>query len=120
MASTTGIGRMGEKMARDFLEKKGYRIVTCNYRGGGGEIDIIASTQDSLIFVEVKTARTKAFGNPETWVDEKKQERIGNVAEHYLYENQIDGIDCRFDVVAVTMQHGRAEIKHFENAFSLY
>jgi putative endonuclease len=118
MASTSKTGRLGEGLARQFLEKKGYRIVTSNYRGGGGEIDIIAATPDSLVFVEVKTARTKAFGAPETWVDEKKQEQIGNVAEHYLFEHQLDDVDCRFDIVTVTMLDGRAEIKHFENAFN--
>lgn len=106
-------------MAARHLRNKGYQILERNYRWARGEIDIVARKDDMLVFVEVKTARGATFGPPETWVDQRKQQQIGQVAEHYLQEKQIKGVDCRFDVVAVTAQGKEWKINHIENAFWL-
>lgn len=109
----------GEQMAARYLQKMNYHIVEKNYRWGRGEIDIIAEKDNTLIFVEVKTARNESFGAPESWVDKRKQTQIGHVAQQYLMEKEIDNMDCRFDVVAITAQDQQWDIQHIENAFWL-
>lgn len=117
--TTQNVGRLGEDMAAEFLRKKSYTIVQRNFRFARGEIDIVASKDNVLIFVEVKTARGKAFGAPELWVDERKQKQIGMVAEKYLQETGAGDQDCRFDVIAIDLNETEPEIRHIENAFWL-
>jgi putative endonuclease len=113
------IGKLGEEMAAQYLRDKAYQILERNYRWARGEIDIVAKKDNMLIFVEVKTAQRDTFGPPETWVDRRKQQQIGQVAERYLQDKEIEGMDCRFDVVAVTFQGKAWKINHIENAFWL-
>ncbi|MFQ5753648.1 MAG: YraN family protein [bacterium] len=113
------IGTLGEDMAAQYLEKQHYTIIERNYRWARGEIDIVAQKDDILIFVEVKTARGGTFGSPLTWVDVRKQHQLGQVAEHYLQEKEIEDMDCRFDVVAINAHGKQWKIQHIENAFWL-
>ena len=117
--SRKNVGTLGEDIAAKFLQEKAYDIVQRNYRWARGEIDIIARQDNILVFVEVKTARGNSFGPPENWVDQRKQEQIGRVAEKYLQDNEINGMDCRFDVIAVELQGSKYQIRHIENAFWL-
>lgn len=117
--SSRSLGQQGEEIAAKFLTKNGYQVVTRNYRWARGEIDIVARKRNMLVFVEVKTARARTFGAPETWVDERKQQQIGQVALRYLQEKEIDEMDCRFDVVAVTFYDNQWRVRHIENAFWL-
>ena len=117
--SRKNIGNLGEEIATKFLQEKAYNIVQRNYRWARGEIDIIARQDNVLVFVEVKTARGNSFGPPENWVDQRKQEQVGMVAEKYLQENGINGMECRFDVIAVELQGTKHQIRHIENAFWL-
>ncbi len=113
------LGQQGEELAARYLQAKNYRILERNYRRARGEIDIVAQQDDTLVFVEVKTARSDSFGPPAAWVDAKKQAQLGQVALHYLQENEIENMDCRFDVVAIHARSGKWEIQHIENAFWL-
>jgi len=119
LTGKTSFGRTGERLAADYLISVGMRIVERNFRVREGEIDLIAMDEGTLVFVEVKSGRTEAFGEPETWVDARKQRQIGRVAASYLQLKQLEDIDCRFDVVAVTFMQGKPHIKHIENAFWL-
>lgn len=113
------LGKLGEDMAADHLLQKSYQILDRNYRWARGEIDIVARKDNTLVFVEVKTARGIKFGAPETWVDERKQQQVGQVAERYLQERGIEDLDCRFDVIAVQAQGKEWKIRHIKNAFWL-
>ena len=113
------VGETGERLAAQFLQQKGYTILEQNYYVRGGEIDIVAQNDDTLVFVEVKCARSHAFGPPETWVDERKQQRLGLASDIYLQRNDIEDMDCRFDVIAVDLSHNPPTIRHLENAFWL-
>jgi len=113
------IGKLGEEVAARYLQGKNYKIIDRNYRWARGEIDLVASKDDTLVFVEVKTARGNNFGPPETWVNERKRLQLGKVAERYLQEKEIDGVNCRFDVVAVWAQGPAWKVHHIENAFWL-
>lgn len=106
-------GDVGEISAVDFLKKKGYRILICNYKTKFGEIDIIAQDKHVIVFVEVKRRSTLAYGRPIEAVDFKKQQKIRKVAEFYLMIKKNPYADCRFDVIEIL----GSEINHHVNAF---
>ncbi|NIA30552.1 MAG: YraN family protein [Actinobacteria bacterium] len=111
------LGKRGEDLAEKYLSDGGMKILVRNYRAGHGEIDIIAKDGNSLVFVEVKSSMSYAFGPPETWVDRRKQQNMIRVAEAWLEENQIKDVDCRFDVVAIHFAKHPPYINHIKDAF---
>ena len=116
------IGDRGETIASDFLAKKNYEILARQFRYRNGEIDIVAKSDKVLVFVEVKTADlsrtgTSAYGDPETWLDVKKQKFLRKSAEYYMLKNKMGEIDCRFDLIAVRIYADHEDINHIENAF---
>jgi putative endonuclease len=111
------LGRRGERLAVDFLKKKGYRIVETNYRTRRGEIDIVCEQGDCLVLVEVKTRRSLAFGQPEEAVDRRKRKKMLDTAARYLALNPSSRrADCRFDVIAI-FGNTRRTLRHIEDAF---
>lgn len=112
------LGQSGEKLAALFLKKKGYKIIEKNYRSRFGEIDIIARDRKCLVFIEVKTRSSAAFGTPATSVDYRKQQQISKTAHAYLLDKQMADCDTRFDVVGITLQGTqRPQVELFINAF---
>jgi putative endonuclease len=109
-------GNEGEQLAADFLTKNGFEIVERNYRHKRSEIDLIIKRTNWLIFVEVKTRTSDAFGHPEEFVDRKKARKILEGAENYMYENNWQG-NVRYDIVAVTIADSVPHIVHIEDAF---
>lgn len=107
------LGRTGEKIAIEFLKKRGYNIIEKNYKTRIGEIDIIATDKDAIVFVEVKTRKSDAFGHGAEAVDNRKQEKYFKVAAEYLQKNDKADVPCRFDVIE--LQDGK--INHIQNAF---
>ena len=95
--------RLGESEARKRLESMGYRTVVTNYRTRLGEIDIIARHGSQLVFVEVKTRRTRAFGFPEESITAAKAGRLAAAAQTYLAREGLRGADWRIDVVAIEL-----------------
>lgn len=115
------IGKIGEEIAVNFLKENGYEILIRNYRfGKSGEIDIIIKDpwKNQLVFVEVKTRANLEFGEPEYGVTSSKIKQIRKLASAYFYEKEIAECDCRFDVIAVSLQ-GKLppKINHIVNAF---
>ncbi len=84
MAQHITTGANGEKLAAGFLQQKGFIIMHTNWRHKNWEIDIIASENNVLHFIEVKTRRSKKFGNPEDDVSRKKIINLINASEEYL------------------------------------
>jgi putative endonuclease len=76
-------GILGEKLAKDFLERRDYRVVDTNYHCPEGEIDIVAKHKDCLVFVEVRTRKKLEFGSLEESITSAKKERIKAAAYHY-------------------------------------
>ena len=109
-------GNEGEQMAANFLIAKGFEIVVRNYRYKQCEIDLIMKKSNWLIFVEVKTRSSSAFGHPEEALDWKQEQRILEAAENYTYEINWQG-NVRYDVVAISLQYQPPEIVHIEDAF---
>jgi putative endonuclease len=101
-------GILGEKLARDFLEKRGYHIIETNYRCPHGEIDIIAKHKDSLVFIEVRAKRSPEFGSPEESITPAKREKIRATAYHYQQTHENLPPLWHIDFVAVELdQRGK-------------
>jgi len=113
-------GILGEKLAKDFLEKQGYHILQTNYRCPEGEIDIIARHKDYLVFIEVRAKRSLEFGSPEESITQTKMERLITVAYHYQQDHDNLPPLWRIDVVAIELdQKGKPlRIELIENAVS--
>jgi putative endonuclease len=109
-------GSNGENLAAEFLVKKGFTIVARNYRWDKAEIDLIVRRDNWLIFVEVKTRNSNAYGEPESFVDDFKGRLIYKAAEAYIFSTDWQG-HVRFDVVSVKPAPV-PEIVHFEDAIN--
>ena len=111
-------GILGEKLAKDFLRKRGYRVLETNYRCPQGEIDIVARHKDSLVFIEVRAKKSLEFGSPEESITPVKRERMRATAYHYRQNHEDLPPLWRIDVVAVELdQKGKpARIELIENA----
>jgi len=96
-------GIQGEKIARDFLKKRGYHILETNYRCPQGEIDIIARHKDYLAFIEVRTKRSLNFGSPEESITRTKKERLKTTALQYRQSHHNLPPLWRIDVVAIEL-----------------
>ena len=83
------------------MRGRGYRIACTNYSCPRGELDIVATDGEDLVFVEVKTRASNAYGEASAAVTPEKQRRIIAAAEHYLAANPTE-LGVRFDVVAIT------------------
>jgi len=120
------LGRQGEALAAEYLISQGYQILERNVRTLYGEIDLIACQpagapgvrSATLVFVEVKTRSSSAYGYPEESVTTSKQIHLIQSAQAYLQDHPEKAGDWRIDVIAVRISRsgGKPEIKHFENA----
>ncbi len=114
------LGDLGEKLAKNFLKKKGYRILETNFRCPQGEIDIVAQQNDYLVFAEVRTKSSTNFGSPEESITRAKRDKLITLALCYLSSHKGLASLWRIDVVAVELdQAGKASnIELIENAVS--
>ena len=108
-------GNEGEDKACEYLKKRGYKILARNYAAKTGEIDIIASLRNALIFVEVKTRADNAYGGALAAVGAAKQDKITKTAINYIKENKPRFDAVMFDIITLT--GGRLE--HIKNAFAV-
>ena len=111
--TTSALGAEKERLARRFLEAKGLRLVTANYRCRLGEIDLVMHAQTILVFVEVRFRRSSRFGSPAETVGLRKRQRLIGAARHYLQQHRYT-LPCRFDVVAID---GQDVIDWIQDAF---
>ncbi len=113
------LGPMGERIAAEYLQKLGYRILARGHRQKLGEIDLIALDGSVLVFVEVKTWSQGIVGESAGAVNQKKQERLTRAALIYLKKRGLLEHPSRFDVIAITILHpnSQPEVRHFKNAF---
>ncbi len=114
------LGAWGEDQAVEYLRQQGMKIIERNFRTPVGEIDIIARHKSVLLFVEVKTRRSNAFGTPQEAVGQRKQRQLIRTAHWYFQNHKNIKLQPRFDVVAILCQSdGTALITHLPDAFSL-
>ena len=116
------LGAEGESRAAAFLTRRGYRIVARNVRAGGVEIDIVALRGRLVVFVEVKTRRSRSFGPPEAAVDARKQARLVRGARAWLQAHRGLARSTRFDVIICEPasredSSGGWRLRHLKGAF---
>lgn len=113
-------GAIGEITAARFLREKGYTIVCSNYRSRLGEIDIVATKDNYIVFAEVKTRRQDALYAPREAVTDAKQRRLIQTASIYMSKYPTT-LQPRFDVVEVvtesTSDFKLVEINHILGAY---
>ncbi|MCA0426289.1 MAG: YraN family protein [Bacteroidetes bacterium] len=114
-SSTKEVGKKGEEIALNFLQKKGYELLERNYRAGRAEIDLIMKDKQTVVAVEVKT-RYNALYEPERAVSKNQQKTLAMGIEVFLKNNKLV-LPARFDIVTIHYQQNKMEIAHFEDAF---
>ena len=113
-------GRAAEARAATYLQAQGLTILTRNYRVAGGEIDLIARHGAELVFVEVRSRRSAAFGSAAETVTAAKRRRILLAAQHYLTGLPQRALPpCRCDVISITGAVDDAPLHWLQNAFTL-
>ncbi|MDP9118684.1 MAG: YraN family protein [Actinomycetota bacterium] len=111
------IGSRGEDAAADAYRRRGYRVVTRNWRCGLGELDLILERRGVLVFCEVKSRREGAFGSGFEAVTWRKQAKLRAVAEAFLQATGSRPQAIRFDVASVAVRGMRSTVELFEDAF---
>jgi len=115
-----GLGRRGEWIALFWFLAHGYRLRHRNWRGGGGEIDLVFSRKDVIVFVEVKSRSSRDFGGALAAVDARKQRILTRAAAAYLSRHELWGASARFDVLGIERRRRAVwpfDIQHVIDAF---
>lgn len=108
------IGKIGENIVTQYLEKIGYNIIQRNFTCKQGEIDIIAKDKEEIVFIEVKTRTNVTYGKPAEAVNGNKRKHIYNSAKYYLHKYSLENNFIRFDVVEVYLSHKKVKINHIK------
>lgn len=111
------IGVLGEKIACKWYTDRKYKLLTVNYKTRFGEIDIIAQTKNTIVFIEVKTRKDNKFSYAKEAVTYSKQQKIKSAAAQYLQSHGAEDMFVRFDVVEIYHRDTKPEINVIENAF---
>jgi putative endonuclease len=111
--------KLGEDIAVEFLQHKGYKILKRNYRCRLGEIDIIAQKKGIICFIEVKMRSSLKRGLPQESIGDRKKHKLSKVALFYLKTYNLISHPARFDVVSILRDKGYRKISLIENAFNL-
>ena len=113
------LGERGERYAARWLRRQGYRVVAGGNRTRYGEVDLVAVDGETIVFVEVKTRRSREIGDAAAAVDAEKQARIVRTALAFLKEHHLLEYAARFDVIAIVWPDGASTptLEHIKNAF---
>ena len=109
------LGRKGEKIDRLYLLNKGDTILEKNLFLGKLEVDVVVEEDNEIVFVEVKTRKNTDFGNPEDYVDSKKEDNLVKASDAYMNMHELD-LPYRIDIISILLDQETFQIKHFENA----
>lgn len=113
-------GELGERVAKQHLQKRGLKFLTANFRTERGEIDLIFRDDDCLVFVEVKTRSSEDWTRPAAAVDARKKRLLSLTALDYLRLLKNPEVKFRFDIVEVLLTDGAVrEVRHLPNSFTL-
>lgn len=111
------IGNFGEELARNFLIRHGYALLSGNTKVGRKEIDIVAKISDKIIFVEVKTLAGRQDIPAEDALSRRQIETIKKAVQIYCRINLIPLISTRLDLISINLhrQRGTAKLRHYKN-----
>jgi putative endonuclease len=116
------LGRTGERLARRYLRRQGYKVLYQNFRAPrGGEVDLVCRDRaaGALVFVEVKTRRGRAYGDPAEAVTREKQQLIARGALAWLRLLDNPEIFFRFDIVEIVFEGDKPTYHLIKDAFKL-
>ena len=113
------LGKTGEDLALQEIERLGYRCIARNYRCALGEVDLVAADGDTLVFIEIKTRRGKSLAYAKEAVTLRKRRQLSKVALAYMKANRCPDAKARFEVVAVNLSGGVSRIEVVKDAFEL-
>jgi putative endonuclease len=116
MQPTKFLGNQGEEAISKYLQKQGFTLLARNYQTRSGEVDVIATKDDVVAFVEVKTRHINYFPIAQT-VTYRKQQRIIKAARSFILANKIQDKIFRFDVATVIFEQPDLRIEYIANAF---
>ena len=116
MAAHNELGKQGEQLAIELLQKNSYTILETNWTFQKAEIDIIAQKGNTLAIVEVKTRSSIDFGLPQDFVKSKKIQLLVKAVNEYVSSHDLD-VEIRFDIVAIHKENSKYHIEHLEDAF---
>lgn len=119
MAEHNDLGKLGEELAVDYLEKNGYEILETNWTFQKAEVDIIAKKDAILAVIEVKTRSSLDYGLPQDFVKPKKIQLLVKAINEYVTQNGID-VDVRFDIMAIHKENNEFILEHIEDAFHYF
>ncbi|WP_104088091.1 YraN family protein [Arthrobacter sp. GMC3] len=115
MKAKDALGQSGERVAADYLEDHGMRVIDSNWRCSAGEIDLVALDGASLVIVEVKTRRSRRYGDPLEAVTAAKLQRLRTLAVLWAREHRHVMGALRVDAVGVIMDgHSAPSIDHLK------
>lgn len=111
------IGSLGEQLAARYLLKLGFAILARNITSRWGEIDIIAQTGTTIVFIEVKTRLSTTQGRAFEAFTTRKRQRMLRAVEYYCLTNHLYNAPCRLDLIAIQLAPDRSliDLKHYEN-----
>ena len=116
MSQQSELGKLGEKLAAEFLLSREYTILERNYTWEKSEIDIVACVNDVIVFVEVKTRVSPYLNDPALMVPMKKWKQIMKAADYYM-KQRTDDLNSRFDIISVITNQDYTKIDHYDEAF---
>ncbi len=121
MAVHNDTGKTGEMLAKEYLIGKDYELLDENWNYKKAEVDLIVYKDKTMVFVEVKTRSGNYFGEPEEFVDVRKQQLLTDAAEEYIYIMEHQG-EIRFDIISILFSKDfkKHTLKHIEDAFWNY
>lgn len=108
------LGKIGEQIATEYIEKLGYKIIKRNFHCKQGEIDIIAQDNQEIVFIEVKTRTSTNYGQPSEAVNKMKLRHMCRSAKYYLYKSNCFNNFVRFDVVEIMVKDGKFNINYIK------
>jgi putative endonuclease len=114
MAKRSDVGAWGEALAARHLTERGYVVRARNWRHGHGELDIIAERDKTIVFVEVRTRRSDAYGRPLETISPRKRAALIATAQAYLDEHGLQDAQWQIDVIAIELD-GRNAISRFDH-----
>lgn len=115
MAAHNELGKWGEDLAADYLQRKGYTIIERDWKSGRRDLDIVAKNGNVIVFVEVKTRHNSLYGQPEEAVDYRKLQSLQQAINHYIKFRHIRQ-EVRFDIISVVGTIGsEPDIQHIQD-----
>lgn len=118
-AATQAFGELGERIAEQWLTRRGWRVVHRRYRSGHRDIDLVMEREGLVVFVEVKARSGAQFGDPIEAVNWRKQRELRRSASSWISRHGRAHESYRFDVMGILVEGRRVRVRHVENAFEM-